>query len=281
MGDDESDCERDPDLRRGGDPYRSVRRGRPGRSVRPASRRDPGGPGPHVRRRGGARRSPALAFRPEAARMEVRPREPRRAGCRAKDGPSSRRTFSSSSPSTSRGRGGLPRSPGPILAAARGDDGRSGQLAVGKLYRESVDFWVAVPDDPGLDKILFFHPYGPDRSSTSFLSGRSSFDEASPPAAALFLLSAACPRRGVRYDRPEQRAFLEPGRFRRPRRRLYGRRDGQIRRRRRGLRRGRLQSGAVQGICPLFQRPARGRRQQRIGGGQARLGDLQGHRPGL
>ncbi len=47
--------------------------------------------------------------------------------------------------------------PDPRLLRAETTD-ESGKLAVRKLYRESVDFWVAVPDDPPPDKILFFHP---------------------------------------------------------------------------------------------------------------------------
>jgi len=47
--------------------------------------------------------------------------------------------------------------PDPRLLRAETTD-ESGKLAVRKLYRESVEFWVALPDDPDLDKVLFFHP---------------------------------------------------------------------------------------------------------------------------
>ncbi len=47
--------------------------------------------------------------------------------------------------------------PDPRLLRAETPD-ETGRLSSQRLYRESVDFWVALPDDPGLDKVLFFHP---------------------------------------------------------------------------------------------------------------------------
>lgn len=43
-----------------------------------------------------------------------------------------------------------------LLRAETADE--SGRLSSARLYRESVDFWVAVPDEPDLAKVLFFHP---------------------------------------------------------------------------------------------------------------------------
>jgi len=43
-----------------------------------------------------------------------------------------------------------------LLRAETADD--TGLLSSTRLYRENVEFWVALPDDPDLDKILFFHP---------------------------------------------------------------------------------------------------------------------------
>ena len=43
-----------------------------------------------------------------------------------------------------------------LLRAETADE--SGRLTSTLLYRESVDFWVALPDDPELDKVAFFHP---------------------------------------------------------------------------------------------------------------------------
>jgi hypothetical protein len=43
-----------------------------------------------------------------------------------------------------------------LLRAETADD--EGRLSSTTLYRESVDFWIALPDDPVLDRALFFHP---------------------------------------------------------------------------------------------------------------------------
>ena len=43
-----------------------------------------------------------------------------------------------------------------LLRAETADE--SGRLTSTLLYRESVDFWIALPDDPELDKAVFFHP---------------------------------------------------------------------------------------------------------------------------
>jgi len=99
-----------------------------------------------------------LSFRPESARMEVR----------------ERRTVA----------GNLPRQRRPELSEdllviiaynIRGEEiyrtsqidprllraetaDETGRLTSTLLYRESVDFWVVLPDDPDLDKAVFFHP---------------------------------------------------------------------------------------------------------------------------
>jgi len=43
-----------------------------------------------------------------------------------------------------------------LLRAETADE--TGRLTSTLLYNESVDFWVALPDDPDLDKAVFFHP---------------------------------------------------------------------------------------------------------------------------
>jgi hypothetical protein len=43
-----------------------------------------------------------------------------------------------------------------LLRAETADD--AGRLTSTSLYRDNVDFWITVPDDQGLDKLLFFHP---------------------------------------------------------------------------------------------------------------------------
>jgi hypothetical protein len=43
-----------------------------------------------------------------------------------------------------------------LLRAETADD--NGDLTSTLLYRESVDFWIALPDDPDLDKAVFYHP---------------------------------------------------------------------------------------------------------------------------
>jgi len=47
--------------------------------------------------------------------------------------------------------------PDPRLLRAETADG-SGRLASTRIYRESVDFWITLPDGPDLDHVVFSHP---------------------------------------------------------------------------------------------------------------------------
>jgi hypothetical protein len=99
-----------------------------------------------------------LSFRPDFARWELRA-EKRMPG----DPPRERRSELSEDLLVIAALDGAGREiwratrPDPRLLRAETAD-EAGVLHSTKLYRQSVEFWVAVPDDPDLDKVVFFHP---------------------------------------------------------------------------------------------------------------------------
>jgi hypothetical protein len=99
-----------------------------------------------------------LSFRPESARMEVKERRtvpgnlPRQRRPELSEDLLVIIAFNIRGEETYRTSQIDPR----LLRAETADE--TGRLTSTLLYSESVDFWVALPDDPDLDKIVFFHP---------------------------------------------------------------------------------------------------------------------------
>jgi hypothetical protein len=99
-----------------------------------------------------------LSFRPESARMEVRERRtvpgnlPRQRRPELSEDLLVIVAFNTRGEEIYRASQPDPR----LLRAETADE--TGRLTSTLLYRESVDFWFALPDDPDLDKAVFFHP---------------------------------------------------------------------------------------------------------------------------
>ena len=100
-----------------------------------------------------------LSFRPESARMEVRERRtvpgnlPRQRRPELSEDLLVIIAFNGRGEEVYRTSQIDPR----LLRAETADE--NGRLTSSLLYRESVDFWVALPDDPEMDKAVFYHPW--------------------------------------------------------------------------------------------------------------------------
>jgi hypothetical protein len=99
-----------------------------------------------------------LPFRPESARMEIRERRTVPGNLPRQRRPELSEDLLVIVAVNTRGEEIYRTSqPDPRLLRAETAD-EAGRLTSTLLYLENVDFWVALPDDPDLDKIVFFHP---------------------------------------------------------------------------------------------------------------------------